>query len=106
MKKRYYSFSTAILTSATIFSLMGSHNVLADNIDRNQITTYSEATPSHITSIWTKGVTPPTNFIEGTDGSHAPYIANQGWYDITKTFNGKDDLLCAAATAGNMLHWW
>lgn len=106
MKKRYYSFSTAILTAATIFSLMGSHNVLADNIDSNQITTYSEATPSHITSIWTKGVTPPTNFIEGTDGSHAPYIANQGWYDITKTFNGKDDLLCGAATAGNMLHWW
>lgn len=104
--KKYYSFSVAILTAATIFSLMGGNNVLADNYSNNYVTTNSDATPANITSVWTKGVTPPTNFVEDKDGLHASYVANQGWYDITKTFNGKDDLLCGGATAGNMLYWW
>lgn len=106
MKKRCYLFSTTVLTALAIFSLMGSNNVLAENVSNNQAVTYSEEIPSAVSSVWTKGVTPPTNFIEGVDGAYSLYEENQGWYDITKTFDGKDNLLCGAATAGNMLHWW
>ncbi|HGO0761705.1 TPA: immunoglobulin G-degrading enzyme IdeS, partial [Streptococcus pyogenes] len=106
MRKRCYSTSAAVLAAVTLFVLSVDRGVIADSFSANQEIRYSEVTPYHVTSVWTKGVTPPANFTQGEDVFHAPYVANQGWYDITKTFNGKDDLLCGAATAGNMLHWW
>lgn len=106
MRKWCYSTSAAVLAAVTLFVLSVDRGVIADSFSANQEIRYSEVTPYHVTSVWTKGVTPPANFTQGEDVFHAPYVANQGWYDITKTFNGKDDLLCGAATAGNMLHWW
>ncbi|WP_159797190.1 IdeS/Mac family cysteine endopeptidase [Streptococcus halichoeri] len=106
MRKRCYSISAAVLAATALFALSVDRSVIADSFSANQEMRYTNVIPSNVTSVWTKGITPPTNFIEGTDVTYAPYVANQGWYDITKKFNGKDDLLCGAATAGNMLHWW
>ncbi|HEP1478189.1 IdeS/Mac family cysteine endopeptidase [Streptococcus pyogenes] len=108
MNKYYYSLCQAILSVAAIFSLMGIGSVFADNTKNDQTASYTATSPSTIVSVWTKGVIPPhmNDFIQNEDVLHAPYIPHKGWYDITKTFNGKDDLLCGAATAGNMIHWW
>ncbi|HER9585336.1 TPA: IdeS/Mac family cysteine endopeptidase [Streptococcus pyogenes] len=106
MRKRCYSTLAVVLAAVTLFALSVDRGVIADSFSANQEIRYSEVTPYHVTSVWTKGVTPPAKFTQGEDVFHAPYVAKQGWYDITKTFNGKDDLLCGAATAGNMLHWW
>ncbi|MGT2745088.1 IdeS/Mac family cysteine endopeptidase [Streptococcus phocae subsp. phocae] len=62
-----------------------------------------------VNTVWTVGMSEldTKQFKLHTDGFlHYPYQSNQGWYNITKSFNGRDNLLCAAATAGNMLHWW
>ncbi|QTH48228.1 IdeS/Mac family cysteine endopeptidase [Streptococcus sp. zg-86] len=70
--------------------------------------------------LWAKGIRPPQMGNEGdfkktiTPAGHktyieykAPFVANQGWYDINKsTQDTADKNLCFAVTATNMLHWW
>lgn len=104
-----HSLSAGLLTAIAIFSLASSNITYADDYQRNATEAYAKEVPHQITSVWTKGVTPltPEQFrYNNEDVIHAPYLAHQGWYDITKAFDGKDNLLCGAATAGNMLHWW
>lgn len=104
-----HSLSAGLLTAIAIFSLASSNITYADDYQRNATEAYAKEVPHQITSVWSKGVTPltPEQFrYNNEDVIHAPYLAHQGWYDITKAFDGKDNLLCGAATAGNMLHWW
>lgn len=74
------------------------------------------------TIVWAKGITPPNMGGENSDFireetyvqgqlTHveykAPYIPNQGWYDVNKTESMQvDKNLCFAAAASNTLHWW
>ncbi|MGT2934771.1 IdeS/Mac family cysteine endopeptidase [Streptococcus castoreus] len=98
--------SSLLVLSTTIQAETSKHTISKkdETLHQNNLSISKTAT-----SVWTTGVTPITsdqltNY--QNDVFRYPYTPNQGWYDITKTFNGRDNLLCGAATAGNMLHWW
>ncbi|WP_159584454.1 IdeS/Mac family cysteine endopeptidase [Streptococcus halichoeri] len=114
MIKKGYSNSwrtllVGIFTTIILVAPVRLNTIFAESSERSPSVTYNRLRATNITLIWTKGVTPlaPEQFIYTKDGLHAPYHPNQGWYDISKTTNrGGATLLCGAATAGNMLHWW
>lgn len=81
------------------------------NLEKTQVADFSRETEDGqktVKTIWTNGVSnlDLNSFKDNGDVLHYTYQQNQGWYDITKKFDGRDNLLCGAATAGNMLHWW
>lgn len=70
--------------------------------------TFSQTTKTR----WVKGINPPaeTDWQKVTssliDYKMVPWKAEYKWYDINKIRDTRDNQLCWAAVATNMLHWW
>ncbi len=81
----------------------------------NPVEQYTDRDGNIRTILWTQGITPPTMAEDfeykivapGYEEYQAPYKAGNNWYDTNKVAGTqRDDYLCFASVAANMMHWW